>query len=510
MGRLTVDRWLDEQIAHDLMVKNTFLDVPELADGSEPPSAPPLSRCKTAPSGQAPWDLSDSESCSGSVAPTAVHSDEQEVGIASSEGSSPTLSSRVASELPSLDLTDWQLSVRRTFLECQCLEEANIRRTVSMPDLFDKPPENDMPTEQFWPDTPRAEDLSPDERFWPDVPEGMAGAGDFVSFCLPVAPAGYCFAEGGGADDDFGWPEEYGRAAIEEEQLAAASAVKGRRGRRGAAQLPFDLDPLQIIADANGAACGACEARVWALACRDSASSLAVQRALAILGRVLRDPVAGQRWRVQFDAEALVAQLRGRVLEAVQHPHANHVVKQLLDVMPSALVAFVAEELAGSATWASRHKFGCRIVLRLAQHSATEGWAGDSARAVISQVLDNAGDLCKDEFGKFVIEEIMERGLPEHRQLIATTLRSRLEHYARHEHASFLIQRALRGIDSDDTGIAMDMAKELSARRDVLQSLARNQFGRFVLRDLARWSPAYADRVRGLLAGEQEGSRRRI
>jgi len=213
-----------------------------------------------------------------------------------------------------------------------------------------------------------------------------------------------------------------------------------------------------------------------------------VQRGIAVLAHVLRDPVAGRRWRVHFDVEAFLGQFRGHVLEAVQHPHANHVVKRLLDTMPSERVAFVAQELAGHAVWASRHKFGCRAVIRLVRHSKACGWAGDCAKRIMHEVLSSAAELSMDEFGKFVMEEIIENGIPEHREFIVSTLHCDLARNACHEHASFLIQRALRGVG----GAAV--AHELVARAGMVAALARSQFGRYVLWDLARM-PAHAQAV---------------
>lgn len=103
----------------------------------------------------------------------------------------------------------------------------------------------------------------------------------------------------------------------------------------------------------------------------------------------------------------------------------------------------------------------------------------------------------------------MERGLPQHRHVVVGALRAGLSQNARHEHASFLIQRALKGVGSCRDDGASEMATELLSRREIVQSLARNQFGRYVLKDLAR-STAYAQLVRDALmpmAGELQCSK---
>eukprot|EP00429_Kryptoperidinium_foliaceum_P018854 CAMPEP_0176046316 /NCGR_PEP_ID=MMETSP0120_2-20121206/22997_1 /TAXON_ID=160619 /ORGANISM="Kryptoperidinium foliaceum, Strain CCMP 1326" /LENGTH=577 /DNA_ID=CAMNT_0017379727 /DNA_START=62 /DNA_END=1792 /DNA_ORIENTATION=+ len=558
MGRLAEHRWLDEQIAQSLMVKNAFMDMPEMTDGSAPqPSTPPCRCSTTSPSGTAghdgvPHDVCDGGDGSGSetISASVCGAGHEAAGSLATTIMTPTPSSQAswAGAMPSLLLEDevdqdedghlvgWNLAVRRTFFQCRCWEEPAIRRVASMPELRGQrgdSPETMQEEEARGCMSPGADhDIHWDEssalfvepwsaQYWPETSAtDQEQQCQPVFICVPAEAMCEYYDDGSGfvapalgIDEDCSWPSEYDQAA-QEEEAAGAPAVASTRSRKTRRSVDRHCDagaadPLQIIADANDAACGCFEGQVWALSCRDGASSLGVQRAIAILARVLRDPVAGQRWRVQFDVEALVGQLRGHVLEAIQHPHANHVIKQVLDMMPSEYAAFVADELVGSGVWAAKHKFGCRAILRLVQHASSDSWESASAKEVLSEVLQEADELCRDEFGKFVLEEIIERGLPEQRQLALSALRARLARNARHEHASFLIQRALRSIGSGREDGTSEMADELLASRDAAQSLARNQFGRYVLRDLAR-SAKHARRARDLLTpltGELQGSK---
>lgn len=120
------------------------------------------------------------------------------------------------------------------------------------------------------------------------------------------------------------------------------------------------------------------------------------------------------------------------------------------------------------------------------------------ARAVLKEALSSAGELCRDSFGKTLIEEVMERGTTEHQNSVVTALRARLPHHACHEHASFLTQRALQMVPSCSK--SAQMADELLAHRHIVQALARNQYGGNVLRGMLSASPVYAQRVRDMLA----------
>jgi hypothetical protein len=63
--------------------------------------------------------------------------------------------------------------------------------------------------------------------------------------------------------------------------------------------------------------------------------------------------------------EALVAELHGRVREAILSPHANYVVQKIVEVLPVPLASFVVAELSGAAAGTARLNFGCRVLCRL-------------------------------------------------------------------------------------------------------------------------------------------------
>merc|ERR1712203_1290476 len=102
--------------------------------------------------------------------------------------------------------------------------------------------------------------------------------------------------------------------------------------------------------------------------------------------------------------------------------------------------------------------------------------------AVIDEVLQSAAELCCDEYGKFALEELLDKGLPQQRARVVSALKTRLIRNAKHEHASFLIQRVLRHGGDDAT----DMVQELLASPQCIRSLIKSQFGRYVLGDLAQ------------------------
>jgi len=125
---------------------------------------------------------------------------------------------------------------------------------------------------------------------------------------------------------------------------------------------------------------------------------------------------------VKFDMHALLSPLHTHVREAVEHPHANYVLQKVVELMPADEVGFVCEELAGRGFWAATHRYGCRVILRIARHLAGSHARGGVSRPafdLVDEVLERADELCCSSYGPFVAREVLETGLPQHQHRVA-------------------------------------------------------------------------------------------
>jgi pumilio RNA-binding family len=179
-------------------------------------------------------------------------------------------------------------------------------------------------------------------------------------------------------------------------------------------------------------------------------------------------------------AESVTAELHGHVLEALASPHANFVIQRVVEVMPTARSAFVAEELIGFAAHAARHCYGCRILIRLLEHSAMES----KTVALIDEFLDEVVDLTRHIFGHHVIQAVLEHGSPEHRHRIADALigpfqdGETLLRHALHRNASRILEAVLLHCTPEDQSTLCD---SLLSEPDVVLQGAQNSFGCYVL-----------------------------
>jgi len=207
---------------------------------------------------------------------------------------------------------------------------------------------------------------------------------------------------------------------------------------------------------------------VWALS-RDKAGCRVVQQALKVAPK--------------SSAEELVLELHNHVLDAIDSPHANFVLQQIVEVMPVARAAFVADEIEGVAARVARHRYGCRVIIRLLEHFTTE----EGTVSLVDEFLTEAHELLRHPYAHFVLQAVLEHGLPRHKHQVALALHGANEnfnallHNAMNRHASTVLETALLYCSPEDTQL---LAEKILGEQGNVVALAQNQFGCFVLRAL--------------------------
>jgi hypothetical protein len=182
------------------------------------------------------------------------------------------------------------------------------------------------------------------------------------------------------------------------------------------------------------------------------------------------------------------------VRRAIASPHGNYVIQKVVTELPMALAAFVTAELIGVAAEASRHRYGCRIMCRILEHSSFVD--NPQTEVLVDEILQEAGDLSRHNFGHHVISSILEHGLPKHRHCIAVALHNELQRNARNRNATYVIERALAHCATGDRQI---IAHSLLSDPQDFVSLAENQFGFHVVRAVIGMSGDTSQYARSLL-----------
>lgn len=167
----------------------------------------------------------------------------------------------------------------------------------------------------------------------------------------------------------------------------------------------------------------------------------------------------------QQTAALLARELHGHVQEAAISPHANYVIQKVVSTLTFANSSFVARELFGSCGRLAWHRYACRIFCRLLEFCGSR----DLTLQLIDELLLDAEDLCRHNFGHHVVQSVLEHGHERHRKIVAKVLGRDLLGFAKHRNASYLVEKAMWYCAPEDQAFLL---KQL-ARTDVIVDLAR-------------------------------------
>jgi len=183
----------------------------------------------------------------------------------------------------------------------------------------------------------------------------------------------------------------------------------------------------------------------------------------------------------QTNRADFMSEFHRHVREMLESPYGNYVIQRIIENMPTVLVRFVAIELIGWGASAARHRYGCRIICRLLEHTAVDGPTMD----LVDEILLEVRELSRHVFGHHVIKSVLEHGPSRQRVHVARSLCDNLMRHARNRHACYVLEASLTHFPAEGQRLICD---ELLRLPDKVVLLAQNQFGHHVVRALLRLS----------------------
>jgi hypothetical protein len=193
------------------------------------------------------------------------------------------------------------------------------------------------------------------------------------------------------------------------------------------------------------------------------------------------------------EAVVLIKSLRGHVREATKSMYCNYVIQRAVELMPGQSISFIPHELLGVGRDVARHRFGCRILCRLLEHSFLED---DTIQALFEEVLRDADALSYHAFGNFVIRHCLEFGLAWHRRAIAFAVSGSLIEAAMDQNGSHVIESCVEFCESTDTSMIADV---LLSSPEHVHHLATHNYGRHAVKAFLRKHGEWQRRIAGVL-----------
>jgi hypothetical protein len=222
------------------------------------------------------------------------------------------------------------------------------------------------------------------------------------------------------------------------------------------------LHLAELIHTPFNESCGALGGRVWELS-QDAQGCREVQTALA-------------ECNSDETGLAISAQLKGHVMDAVRCPHANHVLRKIIETLSPACSSFIIEEileggLAGVKEVAM-HRYGCRIMEELLRAChATQ------LNEMIELLLVDSAALCAHMYGNFVMKSVLKCALPRQRQNLVKSIMDNLTLIGTSFYACAVLAEVLQG----DKVEGQTLALTILSVTGLLSAIVKNKHGRSVL-----------------------------
>jgi pumilio RNA-binding family len=167
-----------------------------------------------------------------------------------------------------------------------------------------------------------------------------------------------------------------------------------------------------------------------------------------------------------IDAEhkaSFVQELDAHLMRCVKDANGNHVIQKMVECVPPERLEFV-HTFRGNVYELSTHPYGCRVLQRCFEHLPEE-----QTRPLLDELHKYTANLMQDQFGvghdlasstlgsfpltssvclltrtqNYVIQFVLEHGMPHDRDQVVSRLRGQMLHMARHKFASNVCEKAL-------------------------------------------------------------------
>lgn len=175
----------------------------------------------------------------------------------------------------------------------------------------------------------------------------------------------------------------------------------------------------------------------------------------------------------------LSLELQGHVIEAMRCPHANHVLQKFIVLLGPPCSSWVIEEIMQNryALLAARHRYGCRVIQRLLEHSDLEQLY-DMVELIISDITA----LTLHAYANYVVQHLLQHGTtPYQRHRLSRKLVDNYVDVSQDAHAAAVVVQVLQHGFSEEQ---RDMARLISSHAGVVATMAHTRYGHQALKTI--------------------------
>jgi len=166
------------------------------------------------------------------------------------------------------------------------------------------------------------------------------------------------------------------------------------------------------------------------------------------------------------------------VIECAEDQNGNHVIQKCLEKVAANKLEFMVEAFKGQIARLATHPYGCRVIQRL-----LERWG--SEEAIVNELLgEHTDELCRNQYGNYVIQHLLIHGSPWQRSGIIHALLGKLFVLSKHKFASNVVENCfVYGSPQDRTALIQEVLGR-HPDESCLLSMVRDQYANYVVQKM--------------------------
>jgi hypothetical protein len=194
------------------------------------------------------------------------------------------------------------------------------------------------------------------------------------------------------------------------------------------------------------------------------------QNGCRVLQRFIENATTG-------DVDQLFLALKTSLITLCYSANGNHIVQRFIELLPARLGEIVVE-LEPQVGRLVVDNCGCRVIQRL-----FEKYDIAELRPLVEQVMRCAGDLALNQYGNYVVQNILEAGPDEDVTRLIRAFAGKFHHFSIHKFASNVIEKCIRRASSAQRQAIFAEIVGAPGRweNDRILKMAGDQFGNYVI-----------------------------
>jgi hypothetical protein len=175
--------------------------------------------------------------------------------------------------------------------------------------------------------------------------------------------------------------------------------------------------------------------------------------------------------------------VQGRFLALCSSQNGNHIVQRFIDLLPDRIDQIIGS-IRGHLIRLAGDNCGCRVVQKL-----FDKYNVDVLAPLVTEVLKSAAELARNQYGNYVVQNILEARRPEHVSALVAAFRGHFYEFSIHKFASNVIEKCIRGATvSEQMVIFTEIIGEEGNYEDRrIATMVGDQFGNYVVQRIIEY-----------------------